>query len=337
VIRTVRIDACPVCGDGPGDVLHRDLVDHLFGADGRWQLRRCSRCRSLWLDPRPSPEDLPKAYADYYTHGPTVPERPSSGIRGMLRGLVHGVDDAHLARTLGYQLPVAWWADILGRSLRVLPGRRAIAEFGILGLPFVAGGRLLDGGSGDGTFVAVAQRLGWAAEGVDNDAAAVSRAQANGLPVRAATLGQLVGEGMQESFDAVTLRHVIEHVEDPHATIGAARELLVPGGRLALATPNAESYLHERFGRAWRGLEPPRHLQIFTRQALVEVVEGHGLVIERGVTSTRGVRTIAAQSADLVSGGTDRRTRVSLPMRATLSALRKPDSGEELLVVARRS
>jgi len=61
-------------------------------------------------------------------------------------------------------------------------------------------------------------------------------------------------------------------VYDPLETLRRCRELLVPGGRLWLQTPNVDSRGHAVFGAAWRGLEPPRHLVLFSREALADLL-----------------------------------------------------------------
>jgi hypothetical protein len=43
-----------------------------------------------------------------------------------------------------------------------------------------------------------------------------------------------------------------------------------------VATPNLEGVGHRVFGRDWVGLDPPRHLVLFTRRALVEALRGAG-------------------------------------------------------------
>src|SRR6202041_517153 len=70
------------------------------------------------------------------------------------------------------------------------------------------------------------------------------------------------------SFDAVTMNHVIEHVPDPIALLAEVNRILKPGGRLVSITPNVQSWGHSLFGECWRGLESPRHLQILSLPAL---------------------------------------------------------------------
>jgi SAM-dependent methyltransferase len=64
------------------------------------------------------------------------------------------------------------------------------------------------------------------------------------------------------------MNHVIEHVHDPVSMLKECHRILKEGGRLVAITPNIRSWGHRIYQRAWRGLEPPRHLQIFSRPSL---------------------------------------------------------------------
>jgi hypothetical protein len=76
------------------------------------------------------------------------------------------------------------------------------------------------------------------------------------------------------------------------------RELLKPGGRLVVTTPNARGLGHARFGASWRGLEPPRHLQIFSPPTLAECARRAGLeVLEAGSTAANADYLSAASLA----------------------------------------
>jgi hypothetical protein len=61
---------------------------------------------------------------------------------------------------------------------------------------------------------------------------------------------------------------------------------------LVLTTPNLESVGHRRFGADWRGLEPPRHLHVFSVESLESCVVRVGLTVASVSTSARLVRGI---------------------------------------------
>jgi glycosyltransferase involved in cell wall biosynthesis/2-polyprenyl-3-methyl-5-hydroxy-6-metoxy-1,4-benzoquinol methylase len=266
------VPACPVCGASARSVLHRDLRDRVsFVAPGTWTLYRCEACGAGYPDPRPSADTIGLAYAGYHTHAaPAPPHAPPPGGLGRLRwALAQG----YLNDRYGYDFTPA---TRLGAPLaRLLPRRRWLADMRVRHLPRPPGRpRLLDVGCGNGGFLRDMRDAGWEVAGIDPDPAAVATARATGADVREGLLGpDTFAPG---SFDAVTLSHVIEHLPDPAETLAICHGLLKPGGVLWIATPNLESVGHRRFGPAWRGLEPPRHLAIFTRRALVGLLERLG-------------------------------------------------------------
>jgi SAM-dependent methyltransferase len=70
------------------------------------------------------------------------------------------------------------------------------------------------------------------------------------------------------SFDRIFLIEVIEHLDDPVATLTELRGLLSPGGQVTITTPNANG-LHARLmGKKWREAQNPTHLCLFTPEGL---------------------------------------------------------------------
>jgi SAM-dependent methyltransferase len=264
-IGTLPVPACPVCG-GAGRPVFRALRDRLFGAPGTWSTEECRSCRALWLNPMPSPDDIHRAYASYYTHAGGDPMAPLAAARGA-RAILRRVKDAYLAVRWGYHTRTPTRSeDWLARLAYLTPLRRAAADAMVMYLPWRPGGRLLDIGCGAGRQMALMGALGWAVEGVDFDPEAVATARASGLVVRQGSLAEQLYP--DASFDAVLLSHVIEHVHEPLPLLREIRRILRPGGRLVVLTPNAGGLGRRLYGAAWRGLEPPRHLTVLSPRAL---------------------------------------------------------------------
>ena len=78
-------------------------------------------------------------------------------------------------------------------------------------------------------------------------------------------------------FDWITLGHVLEHLADPAAAVSRLSTCLAPGAALWIATPNANSFLFGCAGRWARDVDYPRHLMIFSRQALEHLLARDGL------------------------------------------------------------
>jgi len=334
-LRTHAVPACPLCADA-GALVHRGLVDTLFGVPGAWGFRRCGRadCGLLWLDPAPIDEDLALAYARYYTHGATGP-----APAGPLRRAWAGVKAGYLSRRFGYRIAGGGWKRAASFVLTPFPTRRESLETLALHLPAVPGGRVLEIGCGAGDSLRALGELGWQAEGVDLDPEVARVAAQRGLTVR---VGDVFAPAYAaETFDAVAMIHALEHVPRPLATLAEVRRILRPGGRLVIVTPNADSLGHRVLGGSWRGLEPPRHLQVFGPAALRRVARdaGFGAVTLR--SSARMAAVIHAESRRIASGlpasAPGRLVRASdlaFQWRERLGLAQDPWAGEELILIA---
>ena len=320
-METERVPTCPVCLDPRRALLHADLVDRLYGVPGEWQLQRCLGCDAAYLDPRPDEASIARAYEAYHTHEPPPPAGKTRRLRKALR-------NGYLNARYGYALRPA---SPLGRLVVPLfPTRRAAADRHVRGLRRPReGARVLDVGCGNGEFLREMRAAGWIGLGVETDPQAVARARLHGLDVREGSVEEAAFE--PGSVDAVTLSHVVEHLHDPVATLRACRGLLRGGGVLWIATPNLSSPGHARYGRAWRGLEPPRHLVLFGPGALAQAVERAGF---RAVVFLRpaSARWAYEASAELAPSPSQSVLAVAL---ADWRSARRPTSGEELVAMAR--
>jgi hypothetical protein len=65
--------------------------------------------------------------------------------------------------------------------------------------------------------------------------------------------------------------------------------MLRPGGRIWITTPNIGSWGHLRFGQDWIGLDPPRHLVVFSQDALRRLLREAGFVDLRGPMSPMSI------------------------------------------------
>ena|SRR5882762_852422 len=266
------VNTCVMCSR-EGLPAYSGLRDHTFGAVGVWNYRECRRCGLLWLSPRPFPRDIGRFYTTYLTH--------------------QAKRDHLVARRLNDKFKLALWAQALGRPalapnwcwakiaqiLSLDPFCREIGSMGTMYLGGVKPGRVLDVGCGNGLFLELMRSAGWDIAGLEPDPKAAKLA-AERLGTNIHT-GELNHESYEPcSFDAVTLHHVIEHVFDPIELMAACRRILKPGGQVVLITPNLSSAGHKWFKENWRGLEPPRHLHLFSPKALAAGAEMAGFRIK---------------------------------------------------------
>lgn len=182
-----------------------------------------------------------------------------------------------------------------------LPNLRRRIDCSTRCLPRVqAGSRLLDVGAGNGDYLRLARRLGWEAVGVDSDPVVVENATAANLTVRQGGVDAFLDQ--PASFDAITLNHAIEHMHHPRQTLQHVFELLKPGGFLYMETPNIEALGHGRFGEHWRGLEPPRHLVLFSWKSLEDLLCQTGFEIDNRIIRSEEYPAFAAKSRALREG-----------------------------------
>lgn len=317
-LRTEGVHACPVC-QGAGAPLHGPLRDLVYGVPGNWALQRCSNrtCGAAWLDPRPIAQDLGLAYANYATHGNSG--RPATRAAG-----------AALGRLIDAAMVKSFW---ISRS------RRSRQRLYLDDLP---PGRVLDVGCGSGVVLRLLTRDGWRAEGQEVDPLAAREARRySGCEVHEGPLPAL--DLATGTFDALTLSHVIEHVINPVNFLRECLTLLKPGGRLVAVTPNVGSLGHLLFGADWRGLEPPRHIQVLSVGAIALAAANAGLAVERVFTTSAFGAYFCFASEQIArkrEPGTPHRGEWARALRfktaSTMLRVSEFGAGEELVLIARR-
>jgi 2-polyprenyl-3-methyl-5-hydroxy-6-metoxy-1,4-benzoquinol methylase len=338
-IKTEPAANCFLCGTA-GDVLYSGMRDRSFGAPGEWSERRCANrnCGLIWLDPRPTPEDIGKAYQTYYTHNQPA---PGSSI---VRDAVYGVWNSYLRVRLGYRTGVGpAWRAIFSPLALLHPGGPDELDSAAMYLraPFKPA-RVLDVGCGSGVLLARMKSLGWEVAGVEVDPGGVTAARARGVTVHQ---GQLADARFAENqFNAVHSAHVIEHVHDPVALLRECFRILKPGGKLVILTPNTGSFGHKHFGSAWLNLDPPRHLMLFNKATLRKAAEQQGFIVERLDSTVRSAWVYGTLGRLIARTGRGEMSALGKPaclVHGMLFQLRErflkcfnPDAGDELLLIA---
>ena len=116
---------------------------------------------------------------------------------------------------------------------------------------FCSGKRLLDLGTASGYFLDVANRNGYAAEGIEINSSAVKEGQERGRKIKHADI--LKSGYLDESFDVITAFDFFEHLPQDRLRdyFSAIRKMLAKGGVLAIITVNTASWWAKIFGRKW--------------------------------------------------------------------------------------
>jgi 2-polyprenyl-3-methyl-5-hydroxy-6-metoxy-1,4-benzoquinol methylase len=82
-----------------------------------------------------------------------------------------------------------------------------------------------------------------------------------------------------ESFDTITLWHVLEHVPQPQDLIAKLSSHLDKTGTLFIAVPNHKSYDAKHYESIWAGYDVPRHLWHFNKSSMQTLLAKSSLKI----------------------------------------------------------
>ena len=231
--------SCNLCGGNHTKLLYTLADFYLDRPDLRVQLKQCCTCGLVYQDPRPTVAEIGQHYPDDYEPYTNLNKELPSGLLG--RAIQYG-----LQKRVNY-----------------------ITRY-------KAQGRLLDIGCSTGIFLMMMRRAGqWQVNGVEINARAAQLAkEQRGLDVFPGRLEEAAFA--DQSFDAVTMWDVLEHVHDPLATLTEIYRILKPGGLVLARVPNLASWDARLFQRYWAGLDAPRHLYLFTPETLVQCIERAG-------------------------------------------------------------
>lgn len=269
---------CPVCGS-EGHTEHKGMFDRMFKAPGTWEMSKCSNrsCQLLWLNPMPNDDELWKIYVEYYTH---------SGEGKYTFDFIRKIENNYYEIQYGYKNLKKSLSKFFGNLVYLFPTERAELDFRVLGLNALENGKVLDIGCGNGHLIKRLAKMGWDVEGMDFDPVAVEYCNQQGLNARAGDFFEL--NYPSNTYDAVTMSHVIEHVPDPLKTLKEIHRILKPGGKIVMATPNSESWMYtDLFKGDWLSLHPPAHIHIFNLKNLSKVVTDVGFKLGTAKTTTR--------------------------------------------------
>jgi len=248
---------CRICSS---NAQHATYVCHekMFGCPDEFPYFQCSDCGCLQI--AAVPVDLGRFYpANYHSfHSQIIPQK---GLKSRLAA----ARDFSMATNAGF----------LGKLInQFIPTRPDVLSLG--SVPLRRENRILDVGCGGGQLLCFLHRAGfhWVT-GADPFLSGDIEAQP-GVVVRKLTLEQI-----QEKFDLIMLHHVFEHMESGLEALKLCRERLLPGGKILLRFPTADSEAWKLYRQDWVQLDAPRHLFLHTRTSFNLLVKKTGLKIEK--------------------------------------------------------
>jgi 2-polyprenyl-3-methyl-5-hydroxy-6-metoxy-1,4-benzoquinol methylase len=237
----IHYTQCPACGsDRITPAL--TVTDHSVTRES-FEVWDCQLCKLRFTQDVPDASNIGRYYqsADYISHSNTK------------KGIVNRL--YHLVRNF-----------TLGQKKRLIAHTTGLKN-----------GALLDIGAGAGAFAAYMQEAGWKVTGLEPDA----DTRRNALEQYRVQLqpSEQLFELIPQSFHAITMWHVLEHVHDLHGYLTQLKKLLKPGGVLFVAVPNYTSYDAKKYGSYWAAYDIPIHLYHFSPASMQRLMSAHGFNI----------------------------------------------------------
>ena len=230
---------CDVCKNAES-ILVFSGPDRLTGMPGQFQIVECTTCGTLRQNPRLPWNQLKGYYPDedYSAYQPANESNES-----------------------------AWRKKISSHGVRKRLKAVEKAQ---------PGGRMLDIGCGTGTFLAEAKQTGnWQVEGIEpNEFAANFVKNELDIPVHISTFPEITLP--PETYDAITMWNVLEHVYEPIRVLEYAYELLKPNGWLIFSLPNVECLEAKYAKQYWVGWDLPRHLYLYPQVRMQQMLQDTG-------------------------------------------------------------
>lgn len=135
-------------------------------------------------------------------------------------------------------------------------------------------GHLLDYGAGTGYFAQTMRNGGWDVKAIEKSPMARDFALDHFNLVMESDIA--LDFLKKQSFQVVTLWHVMEHVEKLDYLWKRIFDILVDGGTLIVAVPNCESFDARFYKEKWAAYDVPRHLWHFGPNSMKKMGERNG-------------------------------------------------------------
>ena len=136
-------------------------------------------------------------------------------------------------------------------------------------------GRILDIGAGTGDFLLECKNQNWDILGIEPNDKAKGIAVGKGIK-----FGDTIEKLESNSFDVITMWHVLEHVPDVEHQVAELKRLLKPSGTIIIAVPNFKSYDANHYKEFWAAYDVPRHLWHFSKTAIEKLFDKQNMNLE---------------------------------------------------------
>ncbi len=294
----IHYTSCPVCGD-------KDFFKVLTAVDQtvskkEFEIVECSKCSLRFTQDVPDESTISAYYKseEYISHTNT-----NKGFINKLYQLVRGI-------TLEQKQ----------RNIEKMTG--------------IKNGRLLDVGSGAGLFVRHMKDKGWEVTGLEPDADARKQALSSYAVLLEPT--EAMNNLEANSFDAITLWHVLEHVHELDSFLEKLKLLLKPSGIIFIALPNYNSLDAKTYETNWAAYDVPRHLYHFNPDSINVLMKKHGLTVIKHHPMWFDSFYISLLSSKYKKGKVNYLSAFFTGLKSNISALANPEKCSSVIYLVKK-
>lgn len=191
---------------------------------------------------------------------------------------------------------------------------------------------LLDIGSGTGDFLNSAQHYGISSTGTEPNEQARKRSIEKGN-----TVVQDLDQIKDQTFDVITLWHVLEHVHNPNTYLQKIDSLLNQNGLLLIAVPNYKSYDSIYYKENWAAYDVPRHLWHFSKSGMKQLLKEHNFEIKKYNALPFDSFYVSLLSEKIKTGNKNLIKAFYTGMKSNLKAIHSGEYSSILYIVTKNS
>ncbi|QUS59978.1 class I SAM-dependent methyltransferase [Synechocystis sp. PCC 7339] len=258
---------CPICNSDKTFIKQRNINENILRTTKNYTYIGCKNCNTSSLFPFPEISELQEHYQFIDN------QSDKSYIISFLSNEINLSTVQYLESRQSPNKLASFWHNLN-------------PEYPTLNM--ITGGKVLDLGSGSGSFCKLLKEKEIDFVGVEQSENSVKIASLAGIDLIQDDIFSVSQRFPNSSFDYITLNHVIEHIVNPIDFLHSIRSLLVsPTGQIILALPNLNSISRFVFRSLWHGWDPPIHVHHYNSKSIEFILDKAGYKIVSIYTNTK--------------------------------------------------